>query len=135
MTKYKSQKTKITAGDSEVFGFLSDFRNLKDLMPPQVVNWQATIDTCSFTIQGLASLDMKMESNKPFSNVHVVSHGDNPVDYTLDYNITSLDEENCIVTVEFEADLNPFVKMVASKPLQNLVDLMAQRLQEVFKTG
>jgi len=132
MTQFTSKTTKITAKDSEVFNFLSDFRNLKGLMPPQVVNWEASKDTCSFTVQGLASLEMKMESNTPLSNVHVVSFGNNPVEYTLDYNIAIFDSENCTVVVEFNADLNPFVKMVASKPLQNLVDMMTHKLQEVF---
>ncbi len=132
MTLYKSEITPITARDSEVFEFLSDFQNLKGLMPPQVANWQATKDTCSFTIQGLASLEMKMDANTPFSNVHVVSHGSNPIDYTLDYNIAGISEVTCKVTVVFAANLNPFIKTLASKALQNLVNLMAKKLQEVF---
>ncbi len=132
MSKFKSETTQIAARDSEVFEFLSDFRNLRGLMPPQVTNWQATQDTCSFTITGLANLEMKLKSSTPFSNLHVVSHGSNPIDYTLDYNIARVNPDVCSVTVVYEADLNPFIKMVASKPLQNLVDLMAEKLKEVF---
>ncbi len=41
-----------------VYNFLTDFNNFKDLMPEQITNWKSSNDSCSFTIQGMASISL-----------------------------------------------------------------------------
>lgn len=122
----------MNASCGEVFGFLGDFRNFESLMPEQVVNWQATETSCSFRIEGVAGLQMRMDGKSENRNIHIVSDGDNPVDFSLDFFLQGKEGQNCRVSVVFEAALNPFVKSVASRPLQSLVDLMAKKIQERY---
>lgn len=132
MATFESEVREVNASCGEVFGFLSDFRNFESLMPEQVVKWQATETSCSFRIQGVSDLSMRMDSKAADRNIHIVSEGDNPVDFSLDFFLQKKGEESCQVSVVFEAGLNPFVKSVASRPLQSLVDLMAKKIQERY---
>lgn len=132
MAKFQSERVQIDAPEQQVFEFLSDFRNFKDLMPPQIVNWQADEQSCSFTIQGMADFSMRMVNKNPWSNIHIVAEGDNPIDYTLDCFFEPGDEGKSFAGIVFDAELNPFLSMVASKPLQNLVNMLADKLQEIF---
>lgn len=132
MTKFHSNKVRVNAPEEKVFEFLSDFRNFKDLMPPQIINWKADEQTCSFTIKGMADLSMRMINKNPFKNIHIAADGKNPINYTLDYFFSSADKEESFVEIVFDAELNPFLKMIASNPLQNLVNMIANKLQEIF---
>lgn len=132
MTEFVSERTTISAKPSEIYNFLNDFTNFEHLMPEQIKNWKADQDQCSFTIEGMADLSMRIASRKPHSNIHIVADGKNPVDYTLDIFIFEK-LPSSEVEIAFIADLNPFVKMMASKPLQNFVDMLAQKLQQHFQ--
>lgn len=132
MAKFESDKVLLQADAATVYDFLSDFRNFESLLPSQVSNWQADDSSCSFTIQGVATLSMCIEEKTPHSNIHIVSCGKNPVEYTLDCFIYQEEGGRCSALLEFDAALNPFMKAVASRPLQNFVSLLAQKLQQHF---
>lgn len=131
MAKFESEQVVLQAPCGEVFDFLSDFRNLESLMPEQITNWKATEDDCSFTIQGVADLSMEMASRSAGRNIHIVSSGSNPVAYSLDYFFRNKDN-SCEVSVLLEAELNPFLKSIASRPLQSLVSVIAEKLKELY---
>jgi carbon monoxide dehydrogenase subunit G len=131
MTRFESDHVQLNASCEKVYHFLSDFRNLESLMPDQITNWKATEDECSFTIRGLADLSMGLGSKSACSNIHIVSKGKNPIDYSLDY-FFSGKNDHCRVTVMLDAELNAFLRGIASRPLQNLVDMIADKLCETF---
>jgi carbon monoxide dehydrogenase subunit G len=132
MATFESKVMDVNASCEEVFEFLGDFRNFESLMPEQVANWQATESSCSFRIQGVSDLSMRMDSKSAGRNIHIVADGENPVDFSLDFFLHKKNEQACRVSVVFNAELNPFTKMMASRPLQSLVDLMAQKIKERF---
>ncbi|HSV87923.1 MAG TPA: SRPBCC family protein [Bacteroidales bacterium] len=132
MARFTAETEPLNAPQARVFEFLSDFRNMEHLMPEQIVNWKADEVNCSFTIKSMADLAMRITSKKPPSNIHIESTGSNPIDYTLDYSVYQVNDHQCFVEIDFQADLNPFLSMVASRPLQHLVDHMALKLKEKF---
>lgn len=132
MTEFVSDRVDINAPSGKVFDFLSDFTNFEHLMPEQIKNWKADKDTCSFTIEGMADLSMRIAAKTPNKNIHIVAEGKNPLDYTLDCFLFENGEDQSKVEIVFNADLNPFIKAVASGPLQNFVDMLARKLKEYF---
>ena len=132
MTEFVSERLMINASCNEVYSFMGDFTNFEYLMPEQIKNWKADQESCSFTIEGLADLSMRIASKNPGRNIHIIADGKNPIDYTLDCFFFENDGNSCKVELVFNADLNPFVKAVASRPLQNFVNMLAAKLQEHF---
>lgn len=133
MTEFVSDRVDVNASSGKLFDFLSDFTNFENLMPEQIKNWKADEDTCSFTIEGMADLSMRIAAKTPNKNIHIVAEGKNPLDYTLDCFLFDKGENESQVEIVFNAELNPFIKAVASRPLQNFVDMLARKLQEHFK--
>ena len=111
----------------EVYDFLGDFRNFGTLMPEQV-EWEATSEECSFTIKGMGTFGMKYKQKIPNTLIEVERNGKAPVDFILRCKITG--EEKSEVKFEFDAELNPVMKMLAERPLTNFVNLLATKLQE-----
>ena len=130
MTRLESDIVTVNKPAKEVFDFLSDFNNYKRLMPEQVTGWQSTADECSFTIQGMGSLGMKMKERVPDSKVVIEKNGKAPFDFFLSCIITTKQDQSD-VQLFFDADLNPMMKMMASKPLTNFLNILASKLKEI----
>lgn len=116
----------------KIFNFLSDFNNFKALMPPQVTNWQSTSDTCTFTINNMATVGMRIESKTPHSKIHIVSDGGKvPFSFTLDVLITPLTDSNCTGQLIFDADIPIFLRPMVEGPLGNFFNLLAKKMADI----
>jgi carbon monoxide dehydrogenase subunit G len=131
MTRLESDKVTINKSSEEIYNFLSDFNNFERLMPEQVADWKSTADECSFTIKGMASLGMKIAEKTPSSFIKIVRNGKAPFDFILLINIEDKGAASDVQLV-FDADLSPVMKLMASKPLTNFLNLLGKRLGEVM---
>jgi len=130
MSTINSDRVLIFRGDSVLFNFVSDFDNFGKLMPEQVTDWKSTADSCSFTISGMASLSMKMSIRQPNDKIVMTSEGKTPFAFELICHFRALTDESCEVQLVFEADLSPMISMMATRPLQNFVNILTHKLKE-----
>ena len=128
--KFNSDKIRINRPVAETYAFLSDLNNFEKMMPDQVINWQSTIDHCTFTIKNMATIGLKVEKKMPNQQVSLASDGKVPFDFELNCKLKTLSESSTEVFIELNADLSPMFKMMASNPLRNLVNIMAKKLGE-----
>lgn len=112
--------------EQEFFSIVSDMRNIPALLPEQAINVQANEDNLSFTVQGMGSIALRVSQRVTYSLVQLVPVGKTPFPFVLNIKIAGLGN-NCRVMYEIDADLNPLMAMMAKRPLQNLVDMMADR--------
>ena len=131
MTKIESNKSEIDNSLENVFAFLSNFNNFQQLMPAQVTNWTSTENECSFTINGMATIGMKIIEKTPSTHIKITSNGKVPFDFILHVNLTSLDANKTSGQLVFEAELNPMIKMMVEKPLTNFFNLLADKMKEI----
>ncbi|MEO6901471.1 MAG: hypothetical protein ABI315_00135 [Bacteroidia bacterium] len=131
ITKIESDKVEIGNSSENIFNYLSDFNNFGKLMPPQVSNWQSTSDECTFTINGMASIGMKIIDKVPTKKITISSNGKVPFDFTLLVLIDEIGVDKCNGQLLFESELNPMLKMMVQKPLSNFFNLLAQKMKEI----
>lgn len=114
-----------------VFEFLSNLSNHQKLMPEAVHDWTATKDECSFTIQNIAKLELKIDQRIPNTKITIIPKSKAPFPLTICWDI--IDKENSsAVKLTVHADMNPFVKMVVSPQLQKLVDYQVDKLNKIL---
>lgn len=135
MTNFVSEPVVIGRSDGYVFNFLADFNNFEKLMPSQVSDWKSDGESCSFNIQNMATLGMRYESKIPDKHILIKSDGKVPFDFDLQCFIDAENSESCKVRLEFNADLNPMIKMMASKPLSNFINMLAVKLKEICEAN
>jgi hypothetical protein len=131
ITKLESDKVEINNSASTIFNYLSDFNNFEKLMPSQVTNWSSTSEECTFTINGMATIGMKIIEKTPFTKITITSHGKVPFEFKLFVLLTEKDATNCIGQLTFESDMNPMIKMMVEKPLGNFFNMLAQKMKEI----
>jgi len=133
MVTLQSNIEKINASATEVYEFLSNFNNFKNLVPEQVENWQSDEDSCSFTLKGLATLGLKIIEKVPSHKIVIASDGQAPVDFTMIFNIKESETDNCSFHIDFLADMNNLMAMMVKTPLQNFVDALAKKLRLYYE--
>ncbi|MEI6574916.1 MAG: SRPBCC family protein [Bacteroidota bacterium] len=134
MTTIDSEKVSIAAPASALYSFLGDFDRLKDLMPPQISKWQSTADSCSFNIQGMADIELRMAEKIPYSLIRVASEGRSPFSFSMIWRFEEV-ASGAITSLSIEADLNPMMSMMVKSPLQNFVNILVTRLKEVVEAS
>lgn len=132
--KLQNKPATLNAGQKTVYEFLSDFNNFQKLMPEQVINWESDRETCSFTVKGMADLKLKYNRKEPFHTIEVVPDGKAPINFkmTIHLDVNESNELKTTGIVEIDAALSPMMAMIAKRPLENLVNVMGEKLNEVF---
>jgi len=133
MKSFKSGEILINKPPEQIFNFLSNLNNFEKLMPEQIANWKATENSCSFTIQGMADIGMKIQEKIPYSKIVIVPDGKVPFEFELVCSLKNISSDKTETQLIFNADLNPVLSMMASKPLQNFVNILGGKLKEYFE--
>lgn len=129
MTSIQSEKQSIQKPLSEVFTFLANANNHKVLMPENIYNWSSTEDECKFTIQNMAKLELKIsERDAANGKITIVPSAAAPFDLNIVWMVTAINDQSCLAQMTINADLNPFIKMMAIAPLTKLVNHQVQAL-------
>lgn len=132
MTEFKSSRVEIRQSADYIYQYLRDFHNFESLLPEQVINWSATADKCSFTIKGMADLALVMGENVPNQKVIYLSTEPTPFEFSLNFQLEEKQVSTLVQTI-LSARLNPMIKMMASRPLQNFVDILTEKLKELME--
>ena len=127
MTRIESKKVNVNCSQEECFEFLTNMNNYELLLPKKnISDWQSDEKTCSFKIQNTYKLVLEHVSDTPHSQIHIKSGSGSPFKFTLNVNLE--DGETTVAQLICDADINPFLKMMVKKPLNNLFDYMAERI-------
>lgn len=131
MTRIESKTVEIAKPAKELYAFVQDMNNFKQLLPEgRISEWQSDGTSCSFKVQGAATIGLMLDGGTPPNLLKLKATDRSPFPFSLDVH---MNEANGSTTIrqEFNADLNPFIKMMVEKPLQNLFDHIADRMKAI----
>ena len=131
MTSINSEKKQVSKSQEDIFNFLINLNNWEQIMPDRVINWSSNENTCNFTIEGTATLGMKLEKTKPFEEITLSEHGKTPFPFTIQVIIKEISADRSEVEMVFNANLNPMLKLMAINPLRNFLNMLLDNLSKV----
>jgi len=117
---------------NEVYSFLSDLNNHEQLMPENIYNWSSSKDEARFTIKNMAKLTLKVNERVDNAEVICIPSEETPFELKLSLKTEQVSENQTKAIFIIEAQLNMMMKMVASGPLQKLVDFQVSKLKEIL---
>ncbi len=130
MTEFKSEIS-ISQPIDKVFAFLSDLNNHQQLMPENIYNWSSSKDEARFTIQNMAKLALKVSSRIENQEILIIPSEEAPFALEMKWTVSNVGNAT-IATLLVSAELNMMMKMLASGPLQKLVDHQTTALQKAL---
>ena len=127
----KSDKVGISASIEDVHAFLSDARNLELILPhDKISDFKADENQCSFKVQGAIVISL-IQNGSEATKIFLKSGEKSPFPFKLTVNM----EDKGHMTegfIEFDGEVNSFLKMMVEKPLQALFNFMSHKLEEHF---
>lgn len=131
-TKIESKIGKIQAAPEKVYSFLSDFRNFSKLIPPdKVKDWWADEDSCRFTVDGVGQTGLRIIEKEPYSLIKITGAEGSKFDFFFWVQIKEAAPYDSRLKLTIKVELNPMLKMMATKPLQNFVDSLVDQLEKI----
>ena len=130
MSAFKSPTIKVEKSAEYIFNILSDLRNLKNIMPKEVAEFEATDKSCSFKIPGVPKLTLIISEKIPFTKISFIAQ-DSPVAFMLKCYIKELNTENSEVYLELDVELNMMMRVMLEKPLTNLLNGLSEKLKKI----
>jgi carbon monoxide dehydrogenase subunit G len=130
-SKFESSVKQIPYPQQAVYDNISDLRNLekvKDRIPEdKVSDFTFDEDTVGLNVQPVGELKLRIcEREEPkcvkFETVQ------SPVPFNVWIQVLPVDEQNSKMKVTVKAELNPFIKSMVEKPLQEAVEKIADAL-------
>lgn len=131
MMKFESRVKVIPASQSAVYGKLSDLSNLekiKSRLPEdKVKNLEFTADTLSAEISPVGTVTLEIVEREPEKCIKFGTTT-SPLPFNLWIQIVSTGEAECKIKLTIGMELNPFMKIMVQKPLQEGLEKMADIL-------
>ena len=117
----------IAATAEQIYAMVSNCNRFGGFIPEQVKGWKSTEDSCQFTVEGIATMEVGIVEKIPFSKVKFQVSNDKNIPMELEIVIENQVDTRKI-EISMRADVPIFLQPIVKKPMQNLVDVMAARI-------
>ena len=129
MSNFKSPEVKVNLSAEMLYAKLSNLNNLKDILPPEISDFQSTQDSCSFKMGGMPKITLVTAEKTPFSKIMLQAEN-SQIPFSLECNIRQ-NGEYCKTVFEVNAELNMMMRMMLEKPLTNFLNAIAKSLSQI----
>ncbi|AUP80437.1 orotate phosphoribosyltransferase [Flavivirga eckloniae] len=121
----ESPKVNVKKSSQEVFDFLSDVKNFEALMPENISKFEVLEnDKFLFALKGMPEIVLeKKEAIAP--NKVVLGAAGGKLDFSLEGNISEVDETSSEVQLKFTGDFNPMMAMMIKGPISKFIETLA----------
>ena len=107
---------------------LSNLEAIKDRLPQdKVEDLSFDSDTLSFTVSPVGQLTLQIVERDPCKSIKLATTN-SPLPFNMWIQLVETAEEECNVKVTIEIDINPFMKAMVQKPLQEGLEKMVEML-------
>ena len=128
MTEFVSEVKTIPHDEDRIFTMLSDLSNLeriKDRLPQdKIQDFEFDSDSCSFAVAPVGKITFRIVEREPNKTIKFETTN-SPVPLFLWIQLKQVAPEDMKMKMTIKADLNPFIKPMVSKPLQDALDKIA----------
>jgi len=130
VTNFESRRGKLTCTAAEVYNFVTDIRNFERFIPKGTISdWHAEKESCSFSVSMLGTVSFMLAEKE--MNTKVIYNGDalKKNDFSLVLYISDNGKNPADVKVSLNADLNPMMKMMATKPIEQFLEMLIKEME------
>jgi carbon monoxide dehydrogenase subunit G len=121
----------INAGPEQVLNFIGHPSQIEKLLPlDKISDFKSDENQCSFKVQGAIVISL-IQNGSEATKIFLKSGEKSPFPFKLTVNLEDKGEKT-EGFIEFDGEVNSFLKMMVEKPLQALFNFMSHKLEEHF---
>jgi carbon monoxide dehydrogenase subunit G len=130
-SEFVSPTGTITADSTKVFSFVSDLRNFTRFIPEESVrNWVADKDSCSFDVSPVGQANVSITERVPITKVKFEGTALQNIEFRLWVQLIAEETDVTKFRIVLKAVLNPFYKMMATKPINNFLEKVVNEIEK-----
>jgi carbon monoxide dehydrogenase subunit G len=131
-TTFESRIGTIHSSDEKIYTFLNNFNNFKNFIPAdKIEKFESSEDHCKFGVPGIGEIGLRILEREPFKTIKVTGEGMVNQKFTLWIQLKQIAENDTKVKLTMKADMNPMVKMMAAKPIQDFLNKLVDAIEKV----
>lgn len=134
MTKFESSVKTIPYAQERVYEKLSDLSHLealKDRLPQDKVrDMSFDADTLSFSVDPVGQITLKIIEREPYKCIKFETTN-SPLPFNMWIQLVPVTEAECKIKVTIGLEINPFMKAMVQKPLQEGLEKMVEMLSSI----
>ncbi len=130
MMHIETEKKTIHKSSQEVFNFLTNINNFKQLMPENLSKFEViNDDRFLFALKGMPEIVLQRKELIPYSKFVLGSTSDK-LPFTLTSTIIERDVDKTEVVFSFEGQFNAMMTMMVKNPITNFMSTLSNNLHK-----
>jgi hypothetical protein len=126
------ERVNVKTSIKNIESFLTDSKNIEHLLPKdKISSFQADDSSCSFKVQGGITISLVQDGFEG-DKIFLRSGEKSPFPFKLTIHLKHIEDELTEGYIEFDGEVNAFLKMMVEKPLMNLFNYMSNKLSTHF---
>jgi hypothetical protein len=132
--KIKGDTVIVTAERSEIIDFLRDSNNIIHLLPKdKISDYTSSNEMCSFKVQGGVIISLYQDGVEGQDVLYMKSGEKSPFPFRLSIVMNAV-TEGTEGYIQFDGEVNAFLKLMVERPLTSLFNFMSEKLKEQFSS-
>lgn len=131
MERYESKQGRIEQPASMIYQLFSDFTRFTPVLADKVENWEATPDTCSFTVKGF-NVSLRIVEREENKLVKIEGDDGSPFDFTFWVQLKEAGPSDTRFRLVLAANLNMMMKMMAGNKIKSGLDSIVDQVSTAF---
>jgi len=128
---FESRTGRLNCRPEIFYAFITDLRNFKRFVPAgSAEKWQADAESCSFEVPPFGPAGLKIAGKVPFREVNYKGEALQKTGFSLKVLISEDHGISTSVKLLFEADLNPVMRMMAAKPVEQFLEKLVAEMEK-----
>jgi hypothetical protein len=132
LSEFTSRTGKLNCSAEDVYTFVTDIRHFERFIPSGAfTGFRADADSCSFQVNPIGNVEIKLTEKLPHNKVLFHGNALQINNFFITLNISGTEMDKCETKILLNAELNPFMKMIASAPVKQLLEKLIGEMEKI----
>lgn len=125
----EGRKIVVNKSVAELVEMLKSPKDYEHLMPEGLQKFEASENGFKFGLKGMPEIALKIDEVS--AQQVVLKSASSSLDFALKGQMNALNDQQTEVQLLFEGKFNPFIKMMVEKPLQNFINSLTDKIEQL----
>lgn len=128
---FESRTASLSCTPAEFYNFVTDMRNFHQFIPSGTAReWESTADNCRLNVPPVGNITIWIGNKVPFTEVLFAGNSSQIPEFSMHAVISEAISGKAEVKLKLSADLNPFIKLIAATPLEQLMNSIVVEMEK-----
>lgn len=135
--KIESRIGKSVSSDQQIYAFITNFHNFKELLPADKVSgWESSEEKCSFQVDPLGRTGLIIIEKKPYSLVKMNSDPEfSSYQFTIWIQLKKVASDDTRIKITIEPLVNKMLISMVKSPLKKLANGLIDKMESYDFAG